>query len=82
MKKFLLVALLFVPGAFSTGKYRCVCNDETAVMPECGICGTELGTMELTLMGVACMCDNNLKLKEISCADVCKARGGWSGDVK
>ena len=52
-------------------------------MPECGLCGVELGTMEKTDTGVACICQNKLKGQEISSAVVfCKNNRGWSGEYK
>ena len=81
MKKIFLLLIISV-GAIQAAKLRCVCNDKEVVMPECGICGVELGTMEKTDFGVACICQNKLKAQEISCAVVCKNNRGWSGEYK
>lgn len=80
MKKVLLLFALIGAAAAEAKDIRCVCNDRTVQRPECGICGTEAGRMDLTDDGVDCMCSNNLKLKSISCPVVCENNGGWSGD--
>ena len=82
MNKIFLVLIALSFGAVEAKKLRCVCNDKTVIMPECGYCGVELGTMEKTRSGVACICQNELKAGEISCATVCKANRGWSGKYK
>lgn len=82
MKKLVLVLLVVSFGGIEAAKIRCVCNDKEVIMPECGICGVELGTMEKTEGGVACICQNRLKAQEISCAAVCKNNRGWSGEYK
>ncbi len=82
MNKTILLLVALSVGAIEATKLRCVCNDKTVIMPECGACGVELGTMEKTGTGVACICENKLKASEISCADVCKNNRGWSGEYK
>ena len=82
MKKLSVVLLLLSVGAIEAEKIRCVCNDKTIQLPSCGICGVELGHMEKADKGVACICENGLKLEEIPCAEVCKLNGGWSGNYK
>ncbi len=84
MKKTLLLLVVLSVGAIEASKLRCVCNDSSIIMPECGICGVELGTMKKneSETGVECICINKLKLKEIPCAEVCKLHRGWSGKMK
>ncbi len=82
MKKILLMLFLSSISAVQAEKLYCVCNDRQAIMPDCGICGSRLGTMEKSKYGVACICENNLKASEISCAYVCKNNRGWSGEYQ
>lgn len=82
MKKYLLVLALFAVGGIQAKRLKCVCNDNTAIEPDCGICGSTAGTMERTKDGVACICQNRLKLKDVSCPEVCRLSGGWSGRLK
>ncbi len=79
-KYFLLTILLAGASVQAKRGIKCVCNDKAEVMPDCGICGVTAGTMDKTDTGVRCMCDNKIKLKDISCPDVCKDKGGWSGE--
>ncbi len=79
IRYYFLFALLSL-GSIEAKDIRCVCNDHSVVRPECGICGIDSGTMALTDDGVDCICSNQLKLKSISCALVCKDNQGWSGN--
>ena len=82
MIRYILLALLVTGGAIEAKHIKCLCEDKTAVLPDCGICGTVAGTMEQTEQGVICWCQNKLKLKEMSCAAVCEKRGGWTGEFR
>lgn len=81
MKKILGIAfgMMVWAGPIVAKDIRCVCNDRSVIRPDCGICGVESGTMALTDDGVECLCANQLKLKDISCAAVCKDHEGWTG---
>jgi hypothetical protein len=80
--KYLLLGMFLLAGGLVEAKdVRCVCNDHTVKRPDCGICGTDAGTMLLTEDGVECICSNQLKLKTISCRSVCLKNEGWSGDL-
>lgn len=59
---------------------KCLCQDKTMQAPDCGICGSQLGTTEKTDVGVACICYNKLKSQEITCSEVCEHHGGWTGE--
>ncbi len=80
MKRYFLLFALVYMGLSEAKDIRCLCNDRTSIRPDCGICGSEAGRMDLTDEGVDCMCSNELKLKSISCPVVCEKNGGWSGD--
>lgn len=82
MRKSLLFLILLSAGAIEATRLQCVCNDKSAIVPPCGICGVELGTMEKTKHGVACICVNGLKNNEIACKDVCNNNRGWSGKIQ
>ncbi|MBA3953990.1 hypothetical protein H0X48_01550 [Candidatus Dependentiae bacterium] len=80
------VALIFMSKLsvqlYATNEVRCVCNDHTVKTPECGICGQQLGSMERTQDGAACICANKLKNQEITCNTTCAKNNGWSGRFK
>ncbi len=72
--------LLGVCPVFAAQEVGCICNDRSVKSPYCGICGSDAGTQERTEDGAACMCENNLKSHEVSCAEACALNKGWTGD--
>ena len=82
MYRYILIALVMSPYGIEAKHYACVCNDGKSVIPACGICGRESGTMERTADGVRCICGNGLTLKKVSCAATCKPHYGWTGKIK
>jgi hypothetical protein len=83
MKKLLVLGLLFSVGyTMASKEVSCVCNDKQHISPSCGICGSDTGTMEQSDDGAVCYCENNLKQKEVTCAETCKLHGGWSGEFE
>jgi hypothetical protein len=64
----------------SCATVKCLCQDKTIQVPDCGICGSQLGTMEKTDVGAICFCYNKLKSQEITCSEVCEQHTGWTGE--
>ena len=78
-----MLTILFTLICFSASaadKVHCLCEDKTVQMPDCGICGSQLGSMEKTETGAACICYNKLKSKEVTCFEACKHNNGWTGE--
>jgi hypothetical protein len=67
---------------YSINEVHCMCNDHTAQAPDCGICGSQLGSMEKTDTGAYCICSNKLKNGHITCATTCQQHKGWSGNFQ
>jgi hypothetical protein len=63
----------------------CICKDGSTQSPDCGACGTDLGTQEQTADGANCFCElggKQLKAGKASCADACALNGGWTGNFE
>ena len=78
----MLSMMLFAVIAVNAKEVKCVCNDTSSVLLDCGICGLYAGSLEKTDDGVKCFCEGNIFFKEITCPEVCKKKGGWTGKMK
>ena len=66
--------------AYAAKEVGCKCMNKTVQFPSCDICGSESGKMEQAGINIACYCNDDLKLKETSCEEICAENGGWTGE--
>lgn len=88
LRKFLIIltlALGTIEVAYAAQEVGCICKDGSTQTPDCGACGTDLGTQEQTADGAICYCElggKQLKAGKASCADACASNGGWTGNFE